>query len=391
LAEEGDSTSSGKRIGTISIKGKAYKIILQAPEFCLYYSMSFFFKNGGGPCYIVSVGSYQGKIEKEKLQAGIDTLIREAEPAILVIPEAVKLDTPDQCYALQQQMLVHCGETMKNRVALLDIYNGFKDRKDPSGDCIDRFRKNIGSAGLDYGAAYYPWLNTSLMIDKKKIREMIANPEILDQDPEGPLFQPILKVLTDYLNLMPPSPAMAGIYAMTDSSRGVWKAPANVGLSAVLSPSINIIEEEQEDLNTSPNGKSVNAIRSFPGQGTLVWGARTLDGNNRDWRYINVRRTGIMLEQSIRLALRGFVFEPNTVSTWNSILSMITNFLTDIRKQGGLAGSKPSESFKVSAGLGTTMTEKDILEGILRVSVSVALCRPGELINIPMEQKMQKA
>jgi hypothetical protein len=193
------------------------------------------------------------------------------------------------------------------------------------------------------------------------------------------------------LNLLPPSAAVAGIYAMVDSSRGVWKAPANVSLNGVISPAVNLSHEEQEELNVSVQGKSINAIRSFVGQGVLVWGARTLDGNSQDWRYINVRRTMIMLEESCRLALGAMVFEPNEVGTWAAIKGMLQNFLTGIWKRGGLAGAAPDDAFSVHVGLGETMTAQDILDGVLRVTVLVAITRPAEFIAITFMQQMQKS
>ena len=139
------------------------------------------------------------------------------------------------------------------------------------------------------------------------------------------------------------------------------------------------------------SGKAVNAIRSFVGEGVKVWGARTLDGNSLDWRYINVRRTMIMLEQSVQDATRAYVFEPNVASTWLNIRSMIQNFLNGIWKRGGLAGAVPEDAFSVHVGLGDTMTPEDILEGILRVTVLVAIVRPAEFIEITFQQQMQKS
>jgi len=176
-----------------------------------------------------------------------------------------------------------------------------------------------------------------------------------------------------------------------DNSRGVWKAPANVSLNAVVSPAVNITHDDQEDLNVTTQGKSINAIRTFIGEGTLVWGARTLDGNSLDWRYVNVRRTMIMLEESIKLATKAYVFEDNNAKTWVTIKSMIRNFLTGIWKRGGLAGASPDDAFGVFAGLGETMTPEDILEGILRVTVLVAITRPAEFIEITFQQQMQKS
>jgi phage tail sheath protein FI len=178
---------------------------------------------------------------------------------------------------------------------------------------------------------------------------------------------------------------------MVDNSRGVWKAPANVSLNGVVSPAVNITHDEQEDLNVTIQGKSINAILSFIGEGVLVWGARTLDGNSLDWRYINVRRTMIMLEESVRLATKAYVFEDNNARTWVTIKSMIRNFLTGIWKRGGLAGSSPDDAFSVFVGLGETMTPEDILEGIMRVTVLVAITRPAEFIEITFQQQMQKS
>jgi phage tail sheath protein FI len=193
------------------------------------------------------------------------------------------------------------------------------------------------------------------------------------------------------LNLLPPSAAIAGVYTMVDNTRGVWKAPANVSLASVISPAVNISHDEQEDLNVTPQGKSINAIRPFIGEGVLVWGARTLDGNSLDWRYINVRRTMIMLEESIRLASKAYVFEPNVANTWVTMKGMISNFLDGIWKRGGLAGASPTDAFGVYVGLGETMTPEDILEGILRITVLVAISRPAEFIEITFQQQMQKS
>jgi phage tail sheath protein FI len=184
---------------------------------------------------------------------------------------------------------------------------------------------------------------------------------------------------------------MAGVYTMVDNTRGVWKAPANVSLAGVISPTVSISAEQQEDLNVTAQGKSINAIRAFIGEGVLVWGARTLDGNSLDWRYVNVRRTMIMLEESCRLAAKAMVFEPNVANTWVTIKSMISNFLTSVWKRGGLMGAVPEDAFSVHVGLGETMTPDDILEGILRVTVLVAMVRPAEFIEITFQQQMPKS
>lgn len=414
-----------------------YKLTQDSGKYLMYYSMLMFYSNGGGPCYIVSIGDYSGDaLDKDLMIGGVDQLIKEQEPTMVVIPESVLLTEISDCTDVHQAMLMHCGYKMRNRFAILDIYNGFLDRKDPAGDPVNTFRENVGTSFLDFGAAYYPWVNTSIIQNKDLSYQNIKNTDILkqiittelipaDSDPKNPkiaeltkkieeitqadlpeveksllnktlaavsaVFNDIMKAMKDKLNLMPPGAAMAGIYTMVDNTRGVWKAPANVSMSTVIAPTVNITHDDQEELNVPLNGKSINAIRTFIGEGTLVWGARTLDGNSLDWRYINVRRTMIMLEESIKIASKAYVFEPNVANTWVTMKSMITNFLTGIWKRGGLAGASPDDAFSVHIGLGETMTPEDILEGILRITVLVAITRPAEFIEITFQQQMQKS
>jgi phage tail sheath protein FI len=198
-------------------------------------------------------------------------------------------------------------------------------------------------------------------------------------------------VIAAKLNRLPPSAAIAGLFTSVDNARGVWKAPANVSLNAVVAPSVSISHEEQEDLNVTTGGKSINAIRAFIGAGVMVWGARTLDGNSLDWRYVNVRRTMIMIEESLRLAMAAYVFEPNTANTWVTVKGMASNFLTNIWKRGGLAGASADDAFSVQVGLGSTMTADDILEGRMNVTILLALSRPAEFIELTFQQQMQKS
>ena len=115
------------------------------------------------------------------------------------------------------------------------------------------------------------------------------------------------------------------------------------------------------------------------------------DGNSQDWRYINVRRTMIFLEQSVKNAARAYVFEPNDANTWINMKCMIENFLRSVWKRGGLAGSTPEEAYEVHVGLGDTMTNDDILEGTMRITVLVAVTRPAEFIEITFQQQAQKS
>lgn len=192
--------------------------------------------------------------------------------------------------------------------------------------------------------------------------------------------------------LLPPSGAMAGIYARVDNNRGVWKAPANVSLNYVIKPSLQISHDDQEILNVDVNaGKSVNAIRTFAGKGVLVWGARTLAGNDKEWRYISVRRFFNMAEESIKKATDQFVFEPNDKNTWVRVKAMIDNFLTLQWRAGALAGPTPEQAFYVKVGLGETMTAQDILDGFMIIEIGMAVVRPAEFIILKFSHKMQEA
>jgi phage tail sheath protein FI len=207
----------------------------------------------------------------------------------------------------------------------------------------------------------------------------------------SPLYKSILNAIRENVNLLPPSAAMAGIYSMVDNQIGVFQSPANVSMGSVSKPAVNINNEEQEDLNLPLSGKAINAIRTFPGKGILVWGARTLDGNSQDWRYISVRRTVIFIEQSVKYAAEPYVFAPNTASTWANVKALITNFLTNVWKSGALAGATPEDAFSVDIGLGVTMTPVDILDGFMNITVKIAVTRPAEFIVITFQQKMQQS
>ncbi len=404
-----------------------YFLARTSPRFYLYHSVLLFYENGGGRCWVVSVGDYGRAPEADELSAGIAALKKEEEPTIVVVPDAVLLEV-DACVSVQRDALRHCGAETKSRVAILDIHRGYRALDDTNvgeaGNAVDVFRGKIGDSYLDFGAAYYPWIETTIVKESELGLQNLSDPgrlaTLLESEgrmPEAlraqleagsldpaeahdlnqalvagsPIFREILRGIQEDLNLLPPSGAIAGVYARVDAARGVWKAPANVSLSSVVEPAVTISDEDQADLNVTPRGKSVNALRSFVGEGTLVWGARTLDGDSPEWRYVSVRRTMIMLEQSIEAATRAYVFEPNDADTWNTIEGMIRDFLTRIWRRGGLAGATPDEAFSVRVGLGETMTPEEIVEGILRVTVLVAVMRPAEFMEITFEQQMQES
>lgn len=207
-----------------------------------------------------------------------------------------------------------------------------------------------------------------------------------------PVYKSILTCVSKSMTVMPPSGAIAGVYAQVDRTRGVWKAPANVSLNNVLSPATVFTATQLENLNVDAvAGKSVNAIRYFTGKGTLVFGARTLAGNDNEWRYIPVRRFFNMVEESCKKSTESFVFEPNDANTWVKVQGMIENFLTVLWRQGALQGAKPEHAFYVAVGLGKTMTSLDILEGRMIVEIGMAVVRPAEFIILRFSHKLAES
>jgi uncharacterized protein len=411
-----------------------------------YNSIRLFFANDGSTCYILSVGTYGNsntiQVAGSDFIGGtvsvFDILEKEFEPTMIVIPDAIALGAG--CYnTIYAEALQHCSN-VQSRISIFDIRMPVASAGDTTDSVVEEFRgiSGIGMNNLNYGAAYYPWLKTEIVqpeeVDFRNINgfwdmaQSLADPNPLN-DPAitannaklqtilqtyqskasslsstdirnfhqslkaaSQTYTQVLEEIRSQLNLLPPSGAMAGVYTMVDNARGVWKAPANVSISMVDAPSINISDKEQENLNVDVMaGKSINVIRPFPGIGTLVWGARTLDGNSQDWRYINVRRTLIMIEQSLKLATRAYVFEPNDAGTWITVKSMFNNFLNNLWTQGALVGPTPDTAFDVQIGLGATMTPNDILDGIMRITVKVAIVHPAEFIIITFKQQLQAA
>lgn len=418
---------------------------VQESLYYLYYSLKLYYSNGGGDCFIYSTGGYGGdKLNGDMVEQAIKKLEKEPEPTLVVIPDGHTMESAADYYGLWKPITEHC-KSMINRFAVLDIFGGGNpdNLKEPSDiqKLYDDFKNGVTGNELAYGAIYWPWVQATVVQSSEldfnnienlsdgvvpKLKEEITRmyPEIKGEpDPRGvqiqalidnlgdpestdtaelsrqnnallqtsPLFKSIMKRVRDVANVLPPSGAMAGVYKLVDSSVGTHQSPANVGLSSVARPLVNLTDQEQETLNIPIDGKAINAIRAFPGKGTLVWGARTMDGNSQDWRYISVRRTVSMIELSIKYAAEAFVFEPNTSSTWSNLKAMITNFLTNMWYMGALAGASPDASFSVEVGLGNTMTPVDILDGYMRVSVKLAVTRPAEFIVITFEQQMQSS
>jgi phage tail sheath protein FI len=205
----------------------------------------------------------------------------------------------------------------------------------------------------------------------------------------SPTYNQLINQLLSITGILPPSGAMAGVITNIDNNYGVWEAPANVSIVGVSSLPIKLSDTQQANLNVDAlSGKSVNAIRVFNGLGVLVWGARTLDGNSQDWKYLPVRRTMTFLEQSCKLATHPYVFQPNVKNTWEAVKAMVGSFLMSIWQEGGLQGATPSDAYSVECGLGTTMTADDILNGFMNVMVKVAVVHPAEFIVFTFQQQM---
>ena len=240
---------------------------------------------------------------------------------------------------------------------------------------IRRILKRIRQAAAALG-------RTATDIEEASSGELVAASSVL---------RTALQEIADTPRAIPPSGAVAGIYVHIDQTRGVHKAPASIAITGVgLSEALD--DHDQESLNVDPvDGKSINAIREFPGRGVLVWGARTLAGNSNEWRYVSVRRFAVMLEVSIRRATEPFVFEPNDANTWARLRQMTENFLMAQWRNGALPGAKPEDSYFVRVGLGETMTAVDILEGRLIVEVGFAAVRPAEFIVLRIVHSVLEA
>lgn len=451
-------------------------LTLVAPDtkFLMPYAMQMYFANGGGPCYIISIGDFNDTSGSTALKARIDTCLaevaKEDEITLLVFPDATKTLNEADFYGMYQVALDQANK-LKDRFVILDTYLG----STTPVDTVANFRGAIGSDR--YGAAYFPHLKTILnyaydesalithagtgydySAELAEVNALIdiINDEVNDDNLEAnraaalDIFNRVnethdvpfdvsgiesatdsaalllavdalegdfdddnfgafegqkledLKGTTTYNEIqalinatpvvLPPSAVMAGVYAKVDSTRGVWKAPANVGLNYVVGPTEKVNNNQQDGLNVDANGgKSINVIRTFTGKGTLVWGARTLDGNSNEWRYVSVRRFFNMVEESVKKASERFVFDANDANTWVKVRGMIENFLNTQWRAGALAGATPEDAYFVRVGLDETMSAQDILEGRMIVEIGMAAVRPAEFIILRFSHKLQES
>ena len=381
----------------LTTDGAGYRSAVTPPAltYLMYFAVKMFFDNGGGKCYIVSVATYASPsaVLLTDFSAGLAAVSLEDEPTLLVVPEAVKLSSNDYA-TLSQAMLLQCG-TLKDRFAIFDLFNGGVAQ---DGAALTTNRASFGNNNLKYGAVYYPFvrsgINHYVLEDETNVDVAIDASGAVDlgtlRTPNTAAYNTAKAALRDHYVELPPSGAVAGVYAATDTARGVWKAPANVSLNNVVEPMVRLDNAHQDDLNVdATSGKSINAIRSFAGKGTLVWGARTLAGNDNEWRYVSVRRFFNMVEESVKKSTYWAVFEPNDANTWVKVRGMIENYLTQKWREGALAGATTRDAFFVRCSLGTTMNTQDILEGRMNVEIGMAVVRPAEFIILKFSHKLQ--
>jgi len=483
--------NSGSRAGGAGAKVAASEFTLASTEpnqFNLYWQMLLFFANGGGDCYVVSVGSYwenqfpasrphpipdhwsAGSIAvgdpstpgDAGLLVGLTGAGHTVGPTMIVIPEACQLNQSD--YSTVVVEMLTQASALKDRLAILDLPGCMSaGTLNDLLTCQTNLSKAIApqASGFSYAVAYAPALSTSVVAiedilftsllatgsgDNSIINNILTtqaaqlygdrqlatiqgaiasafplegrfgaeNSAQYSVDASGyagpsadtsaallqwqtsldyslldalPIYSKIKQLIAKSMNVAPPSGMLAGIWAESDMQSGVWNAPANLALMSVDAPLYNMSDDQQSGFNVPANGQAINVLRAQPGRGTVVWGARTLDGNSNDYRYVHVRRTLIYVEQSLKAVLRSYAFAANDALTWENVKASISSFLTGLWRQGGLVGA--SDAFAVSCGLGTTMTSQDILDGYMIVAVRFQMIRPAEFMELTFVQAME--
>jgi phage tail sheath protein FI len=276
-------------------------------------------------------------------QAGLAALKDIQDVNIVTIPDAA---ANAGSFAIQQALVDHCI-ALTDRFAIVDSLPSAAISGTPSvATQVTGIPNTRG-----YAALYYPWLS------------------VPDPSSSGPTLQTLL---------VPPSGAMAGIYARTDNERGVHKAPANTDVRAVVGLERILSDAQQGPLNLA----GVDVLRIFPGTSQVtVWGARTVDMAENDWMYVNVRRLMIYIEQSIKEGLRWAVFEPNGIPLWQRVKRTLNEFLTRVWQSGALFGATADKAFYVRVDEGNNPPALRAL-GQLNIEIGVAPVRPAEFIIV---------
>ena len=287
-----------------------------------------------GTAASLSDADFIGKDEGPGARTGIQSFIDNTDVSIMAIPGIV---SPN----VQLSLVSHC-ENLASRFAVLDVPMTAKTVSD-----ILKHRDIVDS---DYCAMYHPWIQVFDPLDKKD-------------------------------TFIPPSGSIMGIFARSDNARGVHKAPANEVIANCTGLFVNYSVAEQDLLNP----KGVNLIRKFPGAGIRVWGARTASSKPL-WKYVNVRRLFIYLEESIKANTNWVVFEPNDANLWSRVQRTIEMFLEGVWRSGALVGGSPSEAFFVDIGP-NTMSKDDIDNGRMICVIGVAPVKPAEFVIFRITQK----
>ena len=283
----------------------------------------------------VNAGTFIGIDKGPSERTGIQSFLENNIVSIMAVPGVTD---PSVLVSL----VAHC-EHMGNRMAVLDA-----PKDVVKVDELIEYRSIVDSS---YAALYHPWIQIYDMLDRKQTN-------------------------------IPPSGAVAGVYARSDIQRGVHKAPANENINCTgLSCFYN--KGEQDILN--PAG--VNLIRSFPGQGIKIWGARTCSSDS-SFKYVNIRRLFMYIEESIKANTTWAVFEPNNETLWAMVDRIITNFLTTVWRGGALAGTSPAEAFFVDVSR-NTMSPDDIANGRLICTIGIAPTKPAEFVIFKVTQLLE--
>ncbi|NHB63216.1 phage tail sheath family protein [Photorhabdus sp. RW14-46] len=329
------------------------------------FAVQHYFSHGGGVCYLLPLIT----TDESELAKLPDLIEKQQEITLLVCPETD--------VTLKQKVYGAVNSLLQQKVGYFLL-----------ADSTDG--ENKPTTQPDKTAVYYPNLETSFTYSQPADADInldgYGGVETLAKLKTASLgeYTKAKKAVDDKLKstkiTLPPSAAVAGIYAATDASRGVWKAPANVALNNAK-PSEPITDDKQGTMNEA----GINAIRAFSGKGTLIWGARTLDKTD-NWRYIPVRRLFNAAERDIKRAMRFAVFEPNSQPTWKRVQAAIDNYLYQLWQQGALAGNKPQEAYFVQIGKGITMSDTDIQQGKMIVKVGMAAVLPAEFIILQFSQ-----
>ena len=358
----------------------------------MYPSVSSFFLNGGDACYIVSIGTFEDFDASNAANIVFDDLkkaIDAAETCTLILPTDLLRYGAAHYYDWCSQFINFCAKS-KEQFGVFDVFMQDPTSKVLNDADLTTYRTSVTGDSPRYAAAYYPYLKS---LEPAPFATDLSNVQLDDKAMESydkDITDAVAAYLQENFRTLPPSPFIAGIYGRVDGANGVWTPPANVSPNGVKAPMVNITNAQQENFtHDSIAGKSINAIREFQGSGILVWGNRTNDSNSNDWRYVNIVRLFIAMETDISKGLEAFAFEPNVYNTWAEVKQMIEHYLSGLHGQGAFSGGTADSCYQVQIGLGQTMTEEDVLDGILRVTITVAPIKPAEFIELTFTQHLQ--